>query len=240
MQYTELAESLNDRLSLQMPPIALAFVTKPPPGVPVIGSFSAPSSCALWRRAETEVFYAPAEAHFNCPLGAMVMGFRLPDAQMQQLTEAVQMMCGLSYVRDEEVERVPKMATVSAGIVYGPLGRFPVKPDAVLLWVTPQQGMMMSECCGLVNWAATPAGMFGRPGCASIPTAVAAGRAAQSFGCIGMRINTGVPQELFLMVLPAAVLENVGRDLERTCAVNGQLEAYYRERAARLSAAGVP
>ena len=233
MRYTEVADSLVAQLNLKLPPIALAFVAERPPDVPPIGNV-APSSCALWRRAETDVFYAPAEAHFNCPLGAMVMGFPLPEAQMQQLQEAVQMMCGLSYVSEEEVDRVPKIPSPSAGIVYGPLGRFPLAPDAALLWVTPQQGMMLSECCGLVNWAASPSGMLGRPGCASIPAALAAGKTAHSFGCIGMRINTGISEEFFLMVVPGELLQTLARDVAHTYAVNQQLEAYYRDRAAKL------
>jgi hypothetical protein len=42
------------------------------------------------------------------------------------------------------------------------------------------------------------------------------------------------------MVLPAAVLDGLSRDLERTCAVNRELETYYHERVTRLSTAGVP
>ena len=96
---------------------------------------------------------------------------------------------------------------------------------------------MLSEYCGLVNWAATPAGMLGRPGCASVPAALAAGKAAHSFGCTGMRVNTGVSQEFFLMVVPGELLQTLARDLERTCAVNQQLEAYYRDRTAKLQGA---
>ncbi len=236
MRYTELAESLQSRLKLCLPPIALTFVKEPPRDIPRTDAV-VPSSCAFWRRAEEEIFYAPAEAHFNCALGAMVMGFQLPAAQMAKLEEDVKMMCGLSYVRGEEVERVPKVPTPSAGIVYGPLRRFPLEPDAVLLWGTPQQAMVLSECCGLINWAGAPTGILGRPGCGSIPAALAAGRAVQSFGCTGMRINTNISPELFLMVLPAAILNTLAPDLEQTCGVHEQLEVHYRSKAARLSAA---
>ncbi len=234
MRYAELADVLEKRLRLRLPPIALAFVEDAPPGI-ARSEAVAPSSCAFWRKAETEVFYAPAEAHYRCPLGAMVMGFPLPDAQMQQLQTDVKTMCQLNYVREEEVARVPKMPRASSGIVYGPLGRFPVAADAVLLWGTPEQAMVIGECTGLINWAGTASGILGRPGCGSIPAAIGAGRAAQSLGCTGMRINTGIPAELFLTVVPAGQLDAVARELERISAVHDQLTARYQERAAQAA-----
>ena len=236
MDVINLSDTLESRLALRLPPVALAFVDTPPPGVPRTETV-VPSGCTFWRRAEAEVFFASAEAHLNCALGAMVMGFPLPPAQMQTLEAEVKMMCELAYVRPEEVERVPKVPKASAGVVYGPLRRFPLEPDAVLLWGTPEQAMALSESCGLINWAATPAGVLGRPGCASIPTALGTGRAVQSFGCTGMRINTQIAPELFLMVLPRPLLPTLARELERTHHVHEQLEAHYRSKAARLSAA---
>jgi uncharacterized protein (DUF169 family) len=234
MSYAELADTLERRLELRIPPIALAFVQEPPRGIASTEAV-VPSSCAFWRRAESEVFYAPAAAHFNCPLGAMVMGFPLPEAQMQQLQSDVQTMGQLAYVREEEVPRVPKMARASSGIVYGPLRRFPVKADVALLWGTPEQAMVLGECTGLINWAGEPSGILGRPGCGSIPLAFAAGRATQSLGCTGMRINTGIPSELCLMVVPAPQLDGLARDLERVCGVHEQLAARYHARAAQVA-----
>jgi len=236
MSYTELADTLENRLNLRLPPVALAFVDAPPPGVARTDAV-VPSSCAFWRQAESEVFYAPAAAHLNCALGAMVMGFDLPAPQMDTLQAEVKMMCDLAYVRGEEVERVPKVAKTSAGIVYGPLRRFPLRPDVALVWGSPQQAMVLSETCGLINWAGVPAGILGRPGCGSIPTALGAGRAVQSLGCTGMRLNTNIGPELSLMVLPGKVLETLAQDLERTCRLHAQLEDHYRAKAARLSAA---
>jgi uncharacterized protein (DUF169 family) len=234
MSYTELADTLENRLGLRIPPIALAFVQEQPRGV-ARAEAVVPSSCAFWRRAESEVFFAPAAAHFNCPLGAMVMGFPLPDAQMQQLQSDVKMMGQLAYVREEEIPRVPKMERASTGIVYGPLRRFPVKADAALLWGTPEQAMVLGECSGLINWAGEPSGILGRPGCGSIPLAITAGRATQSLGCTGMRINTGIPAELCLMVVPSSQLDVLARDLDRVCSIHERLAARYHERAAQVA-----
>jgi uncharacterized protein (DUF169 family) len=236
MQYEKLAAVLHSRLELDFPPIALAFAGEPPRDVPRTDAV-VPSTCAFWRRAEREVFFAPAEAHFNCALGAMVMGFPLPSAHQAALERDVQMMCELAYVAEAEVPRVPAMPRASAGIVYGPLARFPLRADAVVLWLTPEQGMVLAESRGQINWTAEPMRMLGRPGCAAIPAALAAGQGASSFGCTGMRINTGIPRELYLTVLPGAGLDTLAHDLERTCGLHAKLSQHYLAKQAALAPA---
>ena len=233
MQSNDLSSLLENQLGLTEPPVAVAFVDEQPPGVPRTLNV-VPSACAFWRQAEQGTFFASAEDHFNCPLGAMVMGFPLPDEQMSQLMEEVGMMCGISYVREEEVPNVPKVTRASAGIVYGPLAGFPVEPDAVLLWCTPHQAMKMSECCGLINWAASPAGMFGRPGCAALPIALTLEAPSQSFGCVGMRINTGVDESKLLMVIPRNILNTITSSLPQMSDIHQQMESHYNNRMANL------
>ena len=231
MQHGETAGFIERTLSLTKPVIGLAFVQGQPEGVSRIGK-AVPSTCAFWHEAETDVFYAAAADHLNCPLGAMVMGFPLPDETMGRLMEDVGMMCGTSYIREEEVEKVPKNGLASAGIVYGPLSRFPVEPDLALVWATPRQAMVVAESCGLMNWAAAPTGVYGRPGCAAVPIALTEGRPSQSFGCVGMRINTTVGDDLMLMAIPGGQLDSLVTELGRVSQVHGQLDSHYRERAA--------
>lgn len=233
MQHGEAAGFIERTLSLEKPVIGLAFVEAQPEGVSRIGK-AVPSTCAFWREAETDIFYANASDHFNCALGAMVMGFPLPDETMGKLMEDVGMMCGTSYVREEEVEKVPKYDRAFAGIVYGPLSRFPVDPDLALVWTTPRQAMLVAESSGLMNWAAGHPGVYGRPGCAAVPIALAEGRTAQSFGCVGMRINAAVEDDLMLMAVPGGKLDSLVTELGRMSQVHGQLDTHYRERAAGL------
>ena len=233
MQATDLSNLLENQLGITEPPVAIAFVDEQPAGVPRTLSV-VPSACAFWRQAEQGTFYAAAEDHFQCPLGAMVMGFPLPEQQTAQLMEEVGMMCGISYVREEEVPNVPKISRATAGIVYGPLAGFPVEPDAVLIWCTPHQAMKMSECCGLINWAASPAGMFGRPGCAALPIALALEAPSQSFGCVGMRINTGVDESKLLMVIPRNILATITTSLPHMTGIHQQMEEHYNNRLANL------
>ena len=233
MRHDETAGFIEHTLSLTKPVIGLAFVQAQPEGVSRVGK-AAPSTCAFWHEAESDVFYADASDHFNCPLGAMVMGFPLPDETMGRLMEEVGMMCGSSYVREEEVERVPKVGQPSAGIVYGPLSRLPVDPDLALVWGTPRQAMVVAEASGLMNWAAGHGDVYGRPGCAAIPVALTEGRTAQSFGCVGMRIDASVEDDLMLMAVPGGQLDSLVTELERVSQVHGQLDSHYRERAARV------
>ncbi len=235
MQLDDISKTLEDQIPLDKPAIGLAFVEDRPDEIERTGTV-VPSSCAFWYEAETDVFYAAAEDHYNCPLGAMVMGFPLGEDQMRQLMQEVGMMCESSYVREEEVPNVPKVDKPSSGIVYGPLSRLPVNPDVVLLWVNPMQAMVVGESAGLINWAAGPAGVYGRPGCAAIPVAIAGGTVSQSLGCVGMRINSGISDEYMLMAVPQKRLAPLAEALERVSETHMLMETHYNQKAAALDA----
>ena len=234
MDRTQIASTLQDRIPLDKSPIGLAFVDQQPPEVSRIGK-AVPSSCAFWREAESSVFYASAEDHYNCSLGAIVMGFELPEAHMGSLMQDVGMMCELTYVREEEVPNVPKVENASSGIVYGPLEQLPMDPDVVLLWVNPMQAMVVSESAGQINWASSPTGVYGRPGCAAIPVALSQQNVAQSFGCTGMRINSGISDEFMLMTVPGDQVESLTDSLAQVTDVHAKMTAHYEQKAATLS-----
>ncbi len=222
ISWSELSGLLEEQLQLKRQPVALTFAEAPPADIPRL-DVTMPSACSMWRRAETELFFAAAEDHFNCPLGSIVMGFQLPAEQMNKVQEEVGMMCGIHYVREAEVEHVPQVPKSFAEIVYGPLWRFPLEPHIVLLWLTPGQAMKMSECCGLMNWATAPSGILGRPGCGSIPIALTEGKPSLSFGCVGMRINSGTPEDLLLMAVPRNLLDNMRADLTNLVQVHQKM-----------------
>src|SRR5215471_8774416 len=136
MTNQEFATTIIAALDLDPPPVALAFVDQEPAGIDTIRA-DLPSSCSFWRRAEEGVFYAPAETHFNCPVGAMVMGFDLPEAVTNELQQLVTSMCDCGYISRDEPMRIPKMEAESKGIVYGPLSAFPLRADLVVCWLTP-------------------------------------------------------------------------------------------------------
>ncbi len=113
MNHKDAAKLLQENIPLDKSAIGLAFVSGPPPDAAGLGD-AAPSSCAFWGEAESKVFYASAKDHYNRPLGAMVMGFPLPDAQMELLMQEVGMMCETAYVRGEEVPNVPRVEKARA------------------------------------------------------------------------------------------------------------------------------
>jgi uncharacterized protein (DUF169 family) len=235
MERNRLATQLSSRLGLDKPPVALAFVSSPPPDVePWTGQV--PSACTFWRRAETRVFYAPAEAHFNCPVGAMVMGFQLPEPVQGQLMGLVQMMGGCGYLAPEEAAKIPVVAKQSSGIVYGPLHDFPTAPDLILMWLTPRQAMLCAEAGGACRWTEEAAtSVFGRPGCSALPLALGQHRPATSFGCTGMRTFTEIEDDRFLLALPGAGAEEFARLLETSFTANQAMQDFYSQHKASLA-----
>lgn len=225
-----LAAALTKNLELALPPVALAFRDEAPAGVPTSDAV-VPSACAFWRQAEAGLFFAPAERHSNCPIGAFVMGFELSDPTVQELQELVGRMTACGYVGAEEPGAIPIDQRHAKGILYGPLADFPETPDAALLWLTPVQAMIWGEASGGARWGGREANtVFGRPACAAIPASLNGGRPTLSFGCIGMRTFTGIPEDRMLAVIPGDRLVEFNQAAAEAAAVNETMGAFYRER----------
>ncbi|GIH03486.1 hypothetical protein Rhe02_15530 [Rhizocola hellebori] len=234
-RYHEHASEIISLLSLDRQPVALAFMREAPVDVPQADRIS-PSSCAFWPRAESSVFYASAEQHHHCQIGAMVMGFALPDVVVQQIGGLVEAMCGCQYLSPEEGEKIPKVEAAASGILYGQLSVFPQTPAAVLLWLTPAQAMLYQEAIGSASWASAPARTTGRPACAAIPLSISDGRPVLSLGCKGMRTFTEVADDRLLAVVPGASLDDFVASLRTTVSANENMEAYYTKRKADMAA----
>ena len=236
MNYDNIATGISSRLQLASPPVAMSFVEAAPTGMAVFDQ-EVPSACTFWRKAETELFYAPAEKHFNCPIGAMTMGFDLPKEVRQNLMGAVEMMCAAGYISPEEAALIPSVKKKKSGIVYGPLRAFTTDPDLVLMWLTPGQAMIYSEAAGTSRWtAAMPMPAFGRPSCAALPAALAKSQSTLSLGCLGMRVFTDVSQDQLLAVLPGSKIEELSRALESVAAANQTMGEYYHATKAKYAA----
>jgi uncharacterized protein (DUF169 family) len=232
MEQRAIADRIAAGLGLDVPIVGLAFVDSAPAGVPSFAG-EVPAACSFWRRAETGVFYAPAAKHFNCPIGAMTMGFEMPEQVQEQLMSTVTMMCEAGYISPDEPAKIPTTGRKAAGIVYGPLAEMPVEPDLILLWLTPRQAMFYSEAVGTSRWTtAEPATVWGRPACAALPSALANGRSALSFGCTGMRTFTGVREDRLLAALPGKQAGDLADALDAVSRANGTMLAYYQQRLA--------
>jgi uncharacterized protein (DUF169 family) len=236
MTYENTAAGISSLLGLASPPVALSFVEAAPTGMAVFDQ-EVPSACTFWRRAETEVFYAPGEKHFNCPIGAMTMGFDMPKVVQQNLMDVVDMMCRAGYISPEEAARIPSVRKKKSGIVYGPLRAFPMSPDLVLMWLTPRQAMIYAEAAGTCRWTeAMPTGAFGRPSCAALPVALDKSQAVLSLGCLGMRVYTDVSQDQLLAVLPGNKIEEFFQALESVAAANQTMGVFYQDHKAKFIA----
>ncbi len=230
MHLKEISESLSLCLALRNPPVGLTFVKEPPKGVQE-WKVEVPSACRLWREAETRVFYADQDRHFNCPVGGMVMGFDLPARVKGELQSVVEKMTGCNYLQAEETGHLPSVPGQKSGIVYGPLSQFPLLPDLVLLWLTPRQVMILEEGIGGTRW--TPNGgmqIFGRPSCAALPVALSEKKSTVSLGCIGMRTFTEIEDDRLLVALPGSQLDDSFIDgVKQSVEANRQMLDFYQE-----------
>src|SRR5262245_45760582 len=99
MNVQDISNDFTTALELDTPPIGVTPCDAAPRGVPSFEG-TVPSACTLWRRAETAVFYATAQQHFGCPIGAMVMGFALPAPVEGELKRLVGLMVEGGYIGD--------------------------------------------------------------------------------------------------------------------------------------------
>ena len=235
MDRKRIAEKWRESLNLVEQPVGVAFLENPPEGVERSAEPS-PSACTFWRRGQRQLFYATAEDHSNCPIGLMTMGYPIPNEKAKQAEGLVAQMASLHYFDPVEVAHLPAIKKEHTVTVYGPLDRFPVSPDLILLLITPYQMMLASEALGSVTWSENPLlGAFGRPACAALPKAEQLSNSTLSLGCIGARTYTDLPQEEMLLVVPAAKFEEATERLSRVIDANQKLSNYHTEQRRAVS-----
>ena len=189
-----------DGLNLRWQPVAIAFMSAPPPGLPRVER-SLPAGCAYWKHAsEGHGFYTMPEDHYNCTVGAFTHGVMLPEARKQELESVIGTMINLEYIESDEVASIPHRQEAMQVAAYAPLADATFAPDVVVFRGNARQLMLVSE-------AARSAGLFGggdimgRPACAMIPSAAEIGGAVASFGCIGNRVYTGLAEDEFYVTV---------------------------------------
>jgi uncharacterized protein (DUF169 family) len=225
---------LVELLSLTLPPVAVAFRDQAPDGV-ATAARSLPSGCSFWRAGEKSVFYATAHQHFNCPVGAMVMGFELPSQVQNEVGIAVETMSEVGYFDPAEAASLPSVRPGRKGAVYGPLADVSVDPDVVLMWLNPAQAMLFSEAAGTATLTGEQLRLSGRPGCTALPLALNAQEPRLSLGCAGMRIFTRISGEFLLAVLPGAKVEEFLTSLTALVEANVAMGDYYQAKEADLA-----
>ena len=225
------ATTLTELLNLDSAPVAVAFVDTPPAGVPHV-SATEPAGCGYWRRAAAgEVFFTTADDHKRCPVGAHTHNVTLTSSEQQGLMGLVQTMVDLSYLRLDDVPKIPRRLGQFHNAVYSPLPLAPVPPDVVLVRGNARQLMLLAEAAESAGVAAVAPAM-GRPTCAVLPEAINSGRTAVSFGCVGNRVYTGAADGDAYFAIPGPQLAALETSLATIVRANEALEQFHRARMA--------
>ena len=229
MDNAKIDQEISSAFGLDISPIAMALVDNQPQGVETMEE-EVPSFCTFWRMAEKKSFYAPANKHYNCPIGAMVLGFEMPKEVQDQLGGLVKKMCECSYLSEDEPANIPTITEKKAGVVYGPLKDFPVAPQLILMWLKPSQAMIYNEVLGCCKWSGSMDSMaLGRPACAVIPTTLSKSPFGMSLGCTGMRTFTEVSDDHILATLNCAEIDSFLTSLQTTLSANKEMKEFYTD-----------
>jgi uncharacterized protein (DUF169 family) len=143
-------------------------------------------------------------------------------------------MVELGYFDAAEVAHLPAVQRPHQGIVYGPLDRFPLAPDLVILQVTPRQAMLLAEASGGARLREAPAlASMGRPACAAVAWAANQDAATLSLGCIGARTYVELADDRELFIVPGSALEQTAARLPGLVRANETLARYHGDKKAR-------
>jgi uncharacterized protein (DUF169 family) len=232
--YADSSSSLS-LLNLIHSPVAVAFLSSPPAGVPKISKADA-ASCGYWRQAsEGKAFYTDADDHLNCPVGAFTHGAPMSPEKGQELQGLIGTMIELKYLQDDEVPVIPHRTDQLKIAAYAPLTEATFQADVVIFRGNTRQIMLVSE-------AARRAGVFegnapmGRPACAMLPQSIGSASGVVSVGCIGNRVYTGLADDELYFAVPGAAVARLLGEVETIVRANAELEKFHRARAATLGA----
>jgi uncharacterized protein (DUF169 family) len=230
--YEDIERLLIETLALRRRPVAIAFGDAAPIGVSAfVGSL--PSGCSFWKlAAEGHTFYTVAADHYNCPIGSYTHNIALPREREPELMQTLSMMAEIGYIRMEEVQAIPRLATTPQVIVYAPLGETPVEPDAVLVTGEPGRLMLLHEAAARSGIGIQP--LFGRPTCMAVP-ASATQPVVSSMGCVGNRIYTGLPDSELYTTISGKQIGAVAEELAIVAKANATLADYHQQRRVALS-----
>jgi uncharacterized protein (DUF169 family) len=204
-RYAELSEELTALLHLEQPPVAISFSNSAPPGIAAHGG-QAPAGCRFWQDAGRAAFFTSASDHELCAIGVHTHNLEPSPAQQSDLTDALKVFADLGYVRQEDIAQIPVLGSRFKYVVYSPLEESPLAPDIVLLFVSANQTLILSEATQQVENQNPPA--MGRPACAVVPQVMNTGRAALSLGCCGARAYLdNFTDSVAIFAIPGAQLE---------------------------------
>ena len=235
---SEIAQTLTESLKLTQPPIAVCLTDAVPDGVAAWSGHS-PAGCRFWEEAASRVFSTVASDHDLCSIGLYTHNLEMTPASQTDLGDALKVFAQLTYVREEDVAAIPRLAAAPKYVVYGSLAKTPLYPDVVLLFVRADQTLILSEAAQQLEGGLPPA--MGRPACAIIPQARNTGRTALSLGCCCARAYLDVlSDDIALYAVPGAVLEAFTERVAALSNANGILMKFHQIRRRDVEAGKSP
>jgi uncharacterized protein (DUF169 family) len=237
--HQSISESLTRSLLLKQTPLAVCLSNDVPEGVEA-NAQQVPAGCSFWGAMTTGPLATTAKDHELCAIGVHTHNLAEPSASHgDELGNVLQVMAGLEYVRQEDVEQIPVLERSVRHVIYAPLPQAPLPPDVVLLFADAAQGLTITEAVQQVESGMPPT--MGRPACAVVPQAVNSGRAAVSLGCCGARAYLdGMSEGVALWALPGARLAEYAARIEKLAHANQLLGRFHEIRRKDVEAGGRP
>jgi len=238
--YATIARTLTDALKLRQPPIAvcLRVADSLPAGV----STQAPrvaAGCVFWEKAAGGGFATSAADHANCAIGTFTHNMDTTEAHEIDRRDALAVFADLGYVRPEDIPTIPVLALRPRHVIYAPLADTPLAPDVVLLFVRPDQTLILSEASQSLEGGFAPA--MGRPACAVIPQVTNTGRSALSLGCCGARAYLdALTDDVAVYAIPGGRIAEYTTRVSELASANGVLTSFHTLRRRDIEAGGRP
>ena len=225
-----MARELTAALVLDRPPVQISYLEERPSGV-VEHRGGVPSVCTFFAEGERSTFFASAQAHEDCEIGAFVLGIPPAGELGNRLTSVLAMMHKEGYLAPGEERRLPRNARAPKFVAYGPLGSLPMPPTNILMFARPRSAMLAIEA------AHFEAPMNGRPMCSIVPVLNAGAKVAFSLGCIGSRIYTQMGDDRLVIGIRGDFLPTFVKRLRKVRHANDAVAAEDSRRKAKADAA---
>ena len=238
--YPAIARTLIDALKLHQPPIAVCLHAGDtvPNGVSTTVPRVA-AGCVFWERAAQCGFATAAADHANCAIGTFTHNMDTTPAHEIDRRDALKVFADLGYVRPEDIPAIPVLAERPRHVVYAPLVDTPVTPDVVLLFVSPDQMLILTEASQSLEGGFAAA--MGRPACAVVPQVANTGRSALSLGCCGARAYLdALTDDMAVYALPGARIGEYAVRISELANANEVLTRFHMLRRRDIEAGGQP
>lgn len=223
------SSSVKELLSLRVPPIAIGMFSEPPPGVERHAGEPVPSGCSFWANAQSGLtFYTIPEDHL-CAVGSYTHNMTGSEAAPLDLQDTVEFMVENRYLEEKDVPTIPTLDASPNVVAYAPVDARAFEPDVVMLAAEPSRAMLVFEASVRAGAGDPAATILGRPGCAAVPLTANTGRSAFSFGCIGNRTYTGLPDTEMYISVPGKSWDAVAGAVAEIVNANAAMEAYHRQ-----------